>query len=248
MRATQVPRLTREKVISLGLTLAITALGLGLPWKYSTVPSWLSDGLTYSGGLLFLAVAAWIVGDWVRKRLPARPWFPDRPWQVARWLLQRPTVSPISIVPAIRWDIDRMEECTLVLTLNHWIARAPSDVSVLYEAAVLTVEQSIQGRRRRFTFRPLDVGGLLAHPIRHSDRNRAFQCSFVWTGLPARIDRAPDLRAKFGWTLSGIRAVVHSDPNLTGRLPTIRQQQLSAADLAALSKEVTVLQGSAFPS
>ena len=188
------PGVTTRKLVSLATSGAITALGVGLPWKYATVPSWIGNGLTYGGGSLLLAVITWIVGGWVAKQIPARPWLPDRQWQIRAWLVRRPAVAVLMVVPAIRWEDERLEECRLVLTIHQAIDHAGADVSVLYETALLTIKQTAAGRRQRFTFRPLDVGGMLTLPIRRTDLNRAFQCTFVWTGLPARIDRAPDLQ------------------------------------------------------
>jgi hypothetical protein len=131
-----------------------------------------------------------------------------------------------------------MADCQLVLTLNHSIDRVRSDVSLRYQDAVLKVEQIIGGRRRCFTFRPVETGGFVAHPIGRSDHNKAFRCAFIWAGLPAAVDRAPDLQASFKWRLAGIRAVIHGDHELSGRLPTIRDHVLSAVEMAKLAREI----------
>lgn len=229
--------LSPAAVVSFIVALATMAIGQGLSWLVPTAPRWVATACFAGGLTLLIGVAVWNAKPW--RTVPSPPWFPDQPLAFARWLKQRPVVSPLGpVLPAVRWEIGRMEDCRLIITLFHGIDRAPAEVSILYEGAVLTVEQTVGGRLRRFTFRPHDVGGLLAQPTYHTDLNKAVQLAFVWTGLPARNDCAPDLQAGFDWTLSGIRAVIHGEREMTGRLPAIRRQAMSTAQLAELSRHM----------
>jgi len=180
------------------------------------IPHWMALALVALAGIFF--VAAHAVGWWrtLRARVPG-PWFPTRAWRVAHWLRRRPSVQILLIAASNSTDGNVLEECRIKLTLWRNLANTIDPTVIRFDGATLAMRNLRSNGGRRFLFRPLESGGLLALPM-PAGKSDSVIVDFALVSLPMRVDEAPDFAADYELELTGVTADMGSARHLTGVL------------------------------
>jgi hypothetical protein len=180
--------------------------------------------------LLFISAVTVLAGAHANRvwaalltRFP-RPWLPVRPWQVRRWLAERPGAAILVAQPGIELRSGIVNRLSFTLTISRSFARASGPTRMLFAEAELVLRQG----RRRMVLRPQEAGGLLALPLQPGG-NDAIVLTFIDPACPRAIADAPNFYGDYTLELRGIRAEIGEKPSLAGVLPAARRAWAGSA-------------------
>lgn len=173
------------------------------------------------GAVVLMVIALSILG-WRRlvEALPL-PWFPHPFWRVGYWLYHRPSVAIQVVGPKANSSPVVMLESTIGLTIWRNLSRLREPAAIRFDKAMLHVVQTRDGKERRYAYRPVEAGGLLAQPVTARPGD-AIILDFSATCLPLALADAPDFNQEYELRLTGVVAEVQGAKPFAGELPEAR--------------------------
>jgi len=171
--------------------------------------------------LAMMAVAL-VVQGWRRliKALPL-PWLPRPFWRAVYWLRHRPSVAIQVAAPKANCSPVVMLDSTIGLTIWRNLSRLREPAVIRFDRAMLHVVQTRDGKERRYSYRPVEAGGILVQPVTARPGD-AILLDFSATCLPVALADAPDFNQEYELRLTGVIAEVQGAKPLAGELPEAR--------------------------